>query len=1476
MKKLLTIILSLAVAVTMCMPMSAMAEDTNASVSTADELRAAVANDSITNITLTKSIDLGDSLDSVIKIPEGRDITISGSTGNEKITISLKSSTSAQAPVNPGDEASALMQVKGTVTLQNIVLDAQDQMRVMAVNEGGNATLKSGSVITGGSIGQVSQGDNYGAGVVLNGKNQTTKAVLNIKNGAKIKDNYAAGKAQITGIGVGVFRYGTVNMEGGEISGNKDYTTGNYRYYSKGGGIGTYGIDSTVNISGGSITGNSAKLSGGGVELESGTANISGGTISNNTTKCSGGGVFNENCVTIISGGTITGNKASSDEQYSEWSSGGGMYVESSSAGSVSMTGGTISGNTAETLVSKDTDREAGQGGGVKVGGTFNMSGGTITGNSASSASGLKGNLGCGGGVSIIGGQDPGTFNYTGGSIYGNTASNKAAGVMVNNKATTSDRMYPANGGLSYDGAGIFNMSGRITCEGIYLKEGTNITVTDEIEDTSKVIIDTEVTKEGTVAAKAGDDYSISSVDARLMTNSAGKKIYDVQNGDIVISAEKASYTSIIGAVVTGIESSYTYTGTAIKPEPKVVLDGETLTEGKDYTVSYRSGDTYNNTDANAVSNKNGVVRIIGSGDYSDTIKKEFTIGEKALTDTMIAAISDRIYTGSSIEPAINASYNGTDLIEDKDYKVKYDNNGAVGTGKATVTGTGNYSGEVVKTFAIKSSEGKNIANTEAELTGFINAGETEIYVNSDITAEGTIAIPSGKTVKIIGNGNQLSIIKNSDITTAPYLFSVSGEVSFEGLTLTKAKDKSGGIIKINAGGSAVIGTGTAVSGGSASAGAGVYNSGTLTLNGGTIKSNIGNSQGQVSAGQFVKGVGIYNKGTAEIKNGSVSNNTGGGNGGGIYNASGATFTMTGGSVTGNEVSNYGGGIYNDGTFNLNGGTISGNTADKGNQNSIFGIGGGIYNIGNLTMTAGSIESNTSSDSAGGVFTGDEYSMSGGKVCNNSTVGDGSGKTANCGGGVFVYSGKFAMTGGEISGNTARSKIKTNTDHGVIACGGGVYVGNTGGSSSAVFALSGGTIKNNNASGLMDDGANGLGGGIYLQGGQNSDASEPLCPATLKMEGGTVTNNSAVNEGDGIYAAAKEIYYDDLKDTGASGKVTVEMQNNCKIKDNTADDAYLCDGVMLGISGVLTGDENSIGIASAGDGDAAVAQGINEYTFTANDESKLFASGDPRTVKYDSDNHAAYMEAIDIEGYDLSLSQTMFTYTGKECKPAVTVTDSTGKKLTENENYTVSYSGSGTVSKSLINAGDKTVTVSGKGMYSGEITTGYKITAADMSGVAAAISNQVYSGRALTPNPSSIKFNGITLLKNTDYSIAYSSNVKAGMAAATVKGIGNFSGSKNIRFVIYPGKGAISKLSKGKKAFSIKIKSQSAQNVSGYQIGYMIKGGKWKYTNTSSTKKTIKKLKKKKYYYVKVRAYKKIGSSKYYGRWSSSKKVKTK
>ncbi len=92
------------------------------------------------------------------------------------------------------------------------------------------------------------------------------------------------------------------------------------------------------------------------------------------------------------------------------------------------------------------------------------------------------------------------------------------------------------------------------------------------------------------------------------------------------------------------------------------------------------------------------------------------------------------------------------------------------------------------------------------------------------------------------------------------------------------------------------------------------------------------------------------------------------------------------------------------------------------------------------------------------------------------------------------------------------------------------------------------------------------------------------------------------------------------------------------------------------------------------------------------------------------------------------------------------------------------------------------------------------------------------------------------------------------------------------------GAASISKLLKGKKRFTVKWKK--VRGVDGYQIQYSqkknMKKAKKKTVKGAARKTlTVKKLKAKKTYYVRIRAYKKINGKYKYSKWSKIRRVKT-
>ena len=154
-----------------------------------------------------------------------------------------------------------------------------------------------------------------------------------------------------------------------------------------------------------------------------------------------------------------------------------------------------------------------------------------------------------------------------------------------------------------------------------------------------------------------------------------------------------------------------------------------------------------------------------------------------------------------------------------------------------------------------------------------------------------------------------------------------------------------------------------------------------------------------------------------------------------------------------------------------------------------------------------------------------------------------------------------------------------------------------------------------------------------------------------------------------------------------------------------------------------------------------------------------------------------------------------------------------------------------------------------------------------------------YTGKAQKP-PVTVYCEGKTLRKGRDYDVSYKNNKNIGDATVIVKGKGDYVGTKKTTFLIVPKKLKITMASSLKKG-QITVKWKKDKIVTGYQVDMSRKKdfsmtGKKVEFKASKAGGTVEGLSRKKTYYVRVRAWKKVGRYRYYGDWSSVKKVKVK
>ncbi len=246
------------------------------------------------------------------------------------------------------------------------------------------------------------------------------------------------------------------------------------------------------------------------------------------------------------------------------------------------------------------------------------------------------------------------------------------------------------------------------------------------------------------------------------------------------------------------------------------------------------------------------------------------------------------------------------------------------------------------------------------------------------------------------------------------------------------------------------------------------------------------------------------------------------------------------------------------------------------------------------------------------------------------------------------------------------------------------------------------------------------------------------------------------------------------------------------------------------------------------------------------------------------------LSRISISKASVTLSTSTYAYDGKAKKPGVTV-KLNGKTLKNGTDYTVSYSNNTKV-------GTATVKITGKDNYTGSISKTYSIKNNFKKATISGISNKSYTGKNITQSIT-VKYNGKTLKKGTDYTVSYSSNKNIGTATVKIAGKGSYTGTITKTFKINPAKQEIQKLTAESKAFFVDWAQKGS--ATGYEIQYatnskFTRAKKVTITNNKTDKTTISKLSGKKKYYVRVRSYTTVKGTKYYGAWSASKSVTTK
>ncbi len=858
--------------------------------------------------------------------------------------------------------------------------------------------------------------------------------------------------------------------------------------------------------------------------------------------------------------------------------------------------------------------------------------------------------------------------------------------------------------------------------------------------------------------------------------------------GDYEGSVDKTftiSKTDIANAEITVTDA--TYSGEELKPTVIVVFGGQTLTEGTDYELVYSD-----NIEVGI-----GKVTVNGIGLFKGSTEKTFTISEKPKTDISGATVKvdDTVYTGEKLKPTVTVVLGDKTLVENTDYQLTYSNNIYAGTGKVTVIGIGDYEESAEGSFTI----------SPADLTG-------ATVTVADATYTGEAVEPA---VTVVLNGKTLVKDTDYELVYSDNIDAGTGKVTVTGINnYTGSADKGFTIIVLLSTDKDTYESGEAINV-------------TATVDEATVK-----------AGAWV---GIYEKGSKYDPNkGGVTSvywyNVSDSNGtafnilNGIFNVDGRPM-----GVGEYEIVLFGDGGYTNVldkvtvTIELPAEPISEISVEKTTfkegedilvtaASDYPGAWVGLYKDGEAVETYLSIFWYYVSESNGKAFNILEGDATNGR---QGEFGVGNYKLVLFKDGGYTVDKTINITVEEA--DTSNTVFDFTINENTVENG------------ETLFVVNGDKIVINASAIGGDTGLSWL--GIYnSQYGKDHDYS--TTPAVnfdyiknINGEDWDITtwlaqgpNTVAIFADNGysklIKLAYIEVTRDDIESEEIITEATCESSGlkHLVYEDGTEEDIVIFplghnydEGVEIEATpyeigglkktcgrcqGTLLENETKFDIENA---EIIVGKAIND----ANPEVTVMYNGTKLVESVHYEISYAYYGTAQINTavvtgignctgfaekeytieyvenkYDLSNAEITVDnaiYTGEEVKPSVTVVID-GKTLIENTDYELVYSDN-------IEAGTGKVAVTGIGEYIGTVSKTFTISKIDLSDAVITVADATYTGVETKPTVK-VVLGGKALVENTDYQLAYSDNINAGIGKVIVTGIGKYDGSIDKTFVI--------------------------------------------------------------------------------------------
>ena len=259
-----------------------------------------------------------------------------------------------------------------------------------------------------------------------------------------------------------------------------------------------------------------------------------------------------------------------------------------------------------------------------------------------------------------------------------------------------------------------------------------------------------------------------------------------------------------LGELQTPTRSGYTFKGWFTEKTGGTAVTKDTIPTA-DMTIYAQWEQVQNGNDSGKPGEKPGDT----SGGTPDQPQQKQSLEKAVVT---IAKVN-YAYDGKAKTPAVSVTLDGKKLAANTDYKVTYQKNKNIGTATVTITGAGNYTGTVTKTFTIRAKKGtsftvgaykyKITSSKEVSFAGIKSAKTKKVVIPKTVKIGGktfkvtsvakkalykktkVTSVTIGANVKTIGASAFAGCKKLSTITIKSNVLKSAGKNAFKGIKAT-------------------------------------------------------------------------------------------------------------------------------------------------------------------------------------------------------------------------------------------------------------------------------------------------------------------------------------------------------------------------------------------------------------------------------------------------------------------------------------------------------------------------------------------------------------------------------------------------------------------------------------------------------------------------------------------------------------------